>query len=78
MTSSILTFLLFHLRSWSGIETLAGDKILKKNGRVYLEGWVSLHVVHDRDGIVAVYSIAKGLLPWREGDPSRRGTLLGG
>ena len=47
----ILNFLGVHLRSWSGIETVAGDKISKKNGRVLLGGWVSLHMAHDCCGI---------------------------
>ena len=53
-------FLGFHLlESWSDIETLAGDNILKKNGRVFLGARVSLHMAHDRDVIVAVYLISQ-------------------
>ena len=59
MISRISAFSGLYLRSWSGIEHLAGDKILKKNGKVFLGGWVSLHVVHDRDVIVAVYLISE-------------------
>ena len=59
MISRNSTFLGLHLSSWSGIEHLAGDKILKKDGKVFLGGWVSLHVVHDRDVIVAVYLISE-------------------
>ena len=62
MTSGILTCLGFYLllRSWSGIETVAGTdkKIAEKRG-VFLGGWVSQHVSHDRDVIVAVFLISK-------------------